>query len=67
MMVHKINSSVDYNKWLKLLDTRLNEPTNQKSIKVTKAVKHMNKKTLLDKTLGTSVITAQCPIPPWYS
>ena len=67
MMVHKINSSVDYNKWLKLLDTQLNEPTNQNSIKVTKVVKHMNKKALLDKTLGTSVITAQCPIPPWYS
>ena len=67
MMVHKITSSVDYNKWLKLLDTQLIEPTNRNSIKVTKVVKQMNKKTLLDRPLGTSVITAQCPIPPWYS
>ena len=67
MMVHKINPSVDYNKWLKLLDTRLNKPTNRNLIKVSKDVNHMNKKTLLDRPLGTSVITAQCHIPPWYS
>ena len=26
---HKITPFVDYNKWLKRLDTQLNEPTNQ--------------------------------------
>ena len=26
--MHKVNPSVHYNKWLKLLDTQLNEPTN---------------------------------------
>ena len=29
---------VDYNKWLKRLDTQLNEPTNQNSLKVAKVV-----------------------------
>ena len=42
-MIHKINSSVDYNKWLKRLSTQLNEPTNQNSIKVTKVVQPSNK------------------------
>ena len=32
MMIHKINPSVDYNQQLKLLDTQLNEPTNQNSV-----------------------------------
>ena len=40
-------SSVDYNWWLKRLNNQLNEPTNQNSIKVSKIVKPMNKKTLL--------------------
>ena len=31
-------SSVDYNYWFKRLDTHLNEPTNQNSIKATKVV-----------------------------
>ena len=35
---------VDYNQWLRRLDTQLNEPTNQNSLKV---VKPMNKRTLL--------------------
>ena len=33
MMIHKFSFSVDYNYNLKRLDTQLNEPTYQKSIK----------------------------------
>ena len=47
----KISHSVDYN--LKRLDTQLNEPTSHNTIKVTRVVKPMNK-----KTLGTSVINS---------
>ena len=40
MMIHKITNSVDYNKWLKRMETQLNEPTNQNSIpKVPKVLK----------------------------
>ena len=42
--------SADYNRWLKHLDTQLNEPTNQNSIKAPKVVKPTN-----NKTLGTGV------------
>ncbi len=38
IMVHKIFPTVDYNYWLKRLDTKLNEPTNQNLTKVTKVV-----------------------------
>ena len=41
MMLHKI-TPVDNNYWLKLLNTQLNEPTNQNSMKVAKVVKLMN-------------------------
>ena len=44
MMILKITPSVDYNKWLKRLNTELNEPTNQTSIKVPKVAKSMMKK-----------------------
>ena len=44
----KITLSVDYNYWLKRLDTHINEPTNQNSIKNTKVAKPTNKKTLLN-------------------
>ena len=47
MMIHKIAPTVDYNLWLKRLDTQLNEPSNQDSIKVPKVVKPMNKKASL--------------------
>ena len=47
MMKHKITHSVDYNYWLKRLDTQLNKPTNQNLIRVPKVVKPTNKKTLL--------------------
>ena len=42
MSIHKIFPSVDYNWWLKPLDTQLNEATNQNSIKVPKVVKPIN-------------------------
>ena len=32
--MHKIIPSVDYNRWLKHLDNKSNEPTNQNSLKV---------------------------------
>ena len=32
MIIHKITPSVDYNKWLKRLDTQLNDPTNHYSL-----------------------------------
>ena len=47
MLTHKITPSVDYNYWLKRLDTQFNKPTIQKSLKVPKVVKPTNKKTLL--------------------
>ena len=40
-MIHKIIPSVNY-----ILDTTLNEPTNQNSMKVSKVVEPTNKKTL---------------------
>ena len=48
MMIHKINPAVDYNYWLKRLDsgTQHNKPTNRNSIKVPKVVEPTNKKTL---------------------
>ena len=45
--MHKITHSVDFNEWLKCLDSKLNEQTNQNSIKVPKVVKPLNKKMLL--------------------
>ena len=48
MMIHKITLSVYDNQWLKRLDTQLNDPTNQKSMKDPKVVKSTNKKTLLE-------------------
>ena len=47
MYIPKIILSVDYNLWLKCLDTELNEPTNKNSFKAFKVVKPMNYKTLL--------------------
>ena len=46
-MIHKITSSVDYNQSLNPLYTQLNEPTNQKSTKISKDVVPSNKKALL--------------------
>ena len=47
MMIHKITPYIDYNYWLKRLDTQLNGPLNQNSIKVPKVVMPKKKKTLL--------------------
>ena len=44
MYITNVIPSVDYEYWLKRLDTKLNEPSNQNSIKVPKVV--TNKKTL---------------------
>ena len=54
-MIQKISSSVDYDYWLKRLDTQLTEWINQNSLEAPKVVNPTNEKTLL-KTLGTSVI-----------
>ena len=61
-MAHKLNFisnddtlSVDYNQWLKRLDTQLNKPTNQNSLKSPKLANQLIEKRY-DKTLGTSVM-----------
>ena len=48
MMVHKIAPTVDYNLWLKPLDTQLNKTNNQNLMQVPKVVHPMNKKTFLE-------------------
>ena len=58
MIIHEITPSVDYSSRLKSLNTQLNEPTNQNSLKVLKVVKLAN-----NKTLGTSVINIQMFTP----
>ena len=62
MMIHKINPFVDYNQWLKRLDTLLNDSTLKCSIKVLNVVKPINKKKLYHTTLGT----AQCYLKCFY-
>ena len=57
MMTHKITPSVDYNLWLKRLDTQLNEPTNQ----IPKLLSQRIRKRY-NKTLGTSVLNS--PMSP---
>ena len=61
MMICKITHSVDFNKWLKRLNTQLNERTNQNSQNVTKVVKSTIKKRDF-KTLGTSKIIVHFPL-----
>ena len=48
-MIHKIIPSLHYNQLFKRLDTQLNKPSNQNSIKVPKVVKPINKKMLLQE------------------
>ena len=43
MMIHIITPIVDYNLWLKRLDTQFSEPTNQNSVKVPKVVEPTNR------------------------
>ena len=54
LMVPKITPSVNYNWWLKRLDsdTQLNKPTNQNPINFTKVVKPTNNKTLSERLWG---------------
>ena len=54
----QITPSLDYNLWLKCLDTQLYEQTNQNIIKFPKVVEPMNKKALF-KALGISVINQE--------
>ena len=56
MMIHKIIRSIDYIFGLKRLNTQLNEPDNQNSIKVPK-VANPTKESFY-KSLGTSVINS---------
>ena len=39
ILIHTITPSIDYNWWLKRLDTQLVEPTNQNLFKVYKIIK----------------------------
>ena len=56
--------NVDYSQWLKRLETQLNKPTNQDSIKVIKVVMATNKK-IIKLYIGTSVTNSQYPLPLW--
>ena len=47
MIIHKITHSIDYNYWLKRLESKLNEQTNNNSIEVPKVAQPINKKTLI--------------------
>ena len=46
MMIDKITPFVDYNWGLKRFNTKINDPSNQNSLKVPKVIKTTNKKTL---------------------
>ena len=61
-MINKITLSVDYNKWLKRLDTQLNKPTNQNLIKVYKPTN----KQCFHKTFGIRVINSSMSPPSLY-
>ena len=54
MLINEITPSVDNTKWLKRLDTHLNEPTNKKLIKIPKVFKHQTRKSY--KNSGASAI-----------
>ena len=57
MMINKL----DYNKWLKHLDTQLNESTSQNlNFNPPKLLSQRN-----HKTLRTSTIYSQMPLPSW--
>ena len=51
MLIHKITPSIDYNYWLECLDTQLNKPASQNSIKASKVFKPTNKKNV-EKNIG---------------
>ena len=60
MMIHKMNPSVDYNQWLKRMNTQLNEQTNQNSLESSKLLSQRIRKRFY-KTLGTSVTNSTLP------
>ena len=55
--MYKIIPSVEYNWWLKRVDTQLNESTNKNLTKVSKVVSQRIRKSCY-KTLRTSVINS---------
>ena len=55
ILIHKITLFVYYNYYLKRLDAKLNEPTNQNSTKVPKVVKS-KKNNIIKKLLENSVM-----------
>ena len=55
IIMHKIPPYVDYNLWLKRLNTQLNKPTNEMSLKSPKLLSQRIRKSY-SKTLETSVI-----------
>ena len=55
MIIHKITPFVHYNYYLKRLDAKLNEPTNQNSTKVPKVVKP-KKDNIIKKLFENSVM-----------
>ena len=57
-VIQKI-TPVDYNKWLKPLNTQLNEPTYQNSMIFPKVVSQRIRKRKVLKTLATSLIISQ--------
>ena len=62
MITHKIIPSVNYNKWLKRLNTQLNELTKKNSIKVPKVGIYKKLRKRYFKTLVTRVINS--PMSP---
>ncbi len=57
MSLHKITLSIDYNLWLKRVDTKSNKLINQNSFKFPKLLSYRIRKRYC-KTLGTSVINS---------
>ena len=65
MMIHKITASVNWNYWLKCLNTQLDELTNQNLLKSPKLLSQQIRKRCF-KTLGTSVLNStMSPLLPW--
>ena len=56
MIIHKITTSVDYNYWLKYLDTQLNGLINQNLIEVPKIVKQIKLGTVRKNSLKPTAI-----------
>ena len=64
MIINKSIPFVDYNYWLNRLDTQSFELSNSNLVKVPKVFEQANN--IRDyKTLGTSYITALCPLSFW--